>query len=374
MFDSFGDLLLQFARSADYLDDKSFDEIRASAEDYAKDTLKITSSRLMIAGRDEEFGRRMLYRQKNVEAGVYKSLRVFDDSGTCSGHCAYAFLENVPIWVVGKNGEPLKEAKSYFDLWSGRTDLPPYRAIFADGIRTSIIIPIEDQRHEVIGVLNFETTELVDITQAAKSEVKKIAAALGLCYLVFNAGRLQRHNTHAALKYLRFMQNRKWPKLTKPRVFLASSAACDSAVIDIVRKVFSDKTLQDKYELVHWEEMSRPGNINSQLLSVLSTCRYGICYFSERDPEHEGRFFDNVNVVFEAGMLHGRSDGNSAYPATWIPIREENSGPAPFDFSSERTILVPRKNGSVDGRKLAASLRVIVEAIDSEMAFEPFGH
>ncbi len=79
------------------------------------------------------------------------------------------------------------------------------------------------------------------------------------------------------------------------------------------------------------------------LLAELGTCRYGVCYFSELDDTStNGEYRDNPNVLFEAGMLHGRSDSDAQKPASWIPIREKASSPAPFDFAAERMILVPR--------------------------------
>ncbi|MES9988398.1 MAG: hypothetical protein AB2552_03705 [Candidatus Thiodiazotropha endolucinida] len=54
-----------------------------------------------------------------------------------------------------------------------------------------------------------------------------------------------------------------------------------------------------------------------QLLNELGTCRYGVCYLSERIPDAQPALYqDNPNVVFEAGMLHGRSDANSPTPAS----------------------------------------------------------
>ncbi|MCG8047450.1 MAG: hypothetical protein N0C89_02265 [Candidatus Thiodiazotropha endolucinida] len=101
-----------------------------------------------------------------------------------------------------------------------------------------------------------------------------------------------------------------------------------------------------------------------QLLNELGTCRYGVCYLSERIPDAQPALYqDNPNVVFEAGMLHGRSDANSPPPASWIPIREKNSTDAPFDFASERMIIVPRQNGRLQVSQFKTMFRNRLDAL-----------
>ena len=43
-------------------------------------------------------------------------------------------------------------------------------------------------------------------------------------------------------------------------------------------------------------------------------------------------YTDNSNVLFEAGMMHGKTDDVSDTPISWIPIREELSPETPFDL------------------------------------------
>lgn len=71
--------------------------------------------------------------------------------------------------------------------------------------------------------------------------------------------------------------------------------------------------------------------------------RHGICYFSEPAPAGVGhRYVDNPNVIFEAGMLHALINAPDAPPSGWIPVREDDSPPAPFDFADQRIERVPR--------------------------------
>jgi hypothetical protein len=107
----------------------------------------------------------------------------------------------------------------------------------------------------------------------------------------------------------------------------------ESDVSNATNKVFLEKEYLEKFNQIYWKDIHRLGNINMKLLNELGTCRYGVCYLSEKIPDTQPTLYqDNPNVVFVAGMLHGRSDANSPVPASWIPIHEMNSTDAPFDL------------------------------------------
>lgn len=89
--------------------------------------------------------------------------------------------------------------------------------------------------------------------------------------------------------------------------------------------------------------MYENGSIYQQLIDAISSCQYGICYLSERDESNSDfQYRDNTNVVFEAGMFHGRKHNSSQSPCGWLPVREENSPPTPFDLLTERTVVIRR--------------------------------
>jgi hypothetical protein len=112
-------------------------------------------------------------------------------------------------------------------------------------------------------------------------------------------------------------------------------------------------------------------NINTQIGREILESRFGICYLSEPDGTASGRFRDNPNVVFEAGMLHARttavSDAEGNEPAGWIPIREVASPDPPFDFASERILYVPRsQRGELNETRLRETLAARIVALLSE--------
>ena len=66
-------------------------------------------------------------------------------------------------------------------------------------------------------------------------------------------------------------------------------------------------------------------------------------------------------------MLHERTrshaEQNHGEPTGWIPVREEDSPPAPFDFSGERILYVPRTSAGVDEPRLRELLTRRIEAL-----------
>jgi hypothetical protein len=117
--------------------------------------------------------------------------------------------------------------------------------------------------------------------------------------------------------------------------------------------------------------MDAAGNINTQIAAEILESRFGICYLSEPDedsPAGAHQYRDNPNVVFEAGMLHARTtaaaDTDGGEPAGWIPVREQESPPPPFDFAAERIVQVPRsRTGDLNESRLREMLRRRIEAL-----------
>ena len=82
-----------------------------------------------------------------------------------------------------------------------------------------------------------------------------------------------------------------------------------------------------------------------QIIETITKSRFGVCYFSEPAPDGDSdnhKFIDNVNVIFEAGMFQSLTNSPNVVPVGWIPIREKESPPPPFDFGKERIVEIPR--------------------------------
>ena len=56
-------------------------------------------------------------------------------------------------------------------------------------------------------------------------------------------------------------------------------------------------------------------------------------------------------------MLHALINAPDAPPSGWIPVREDDSPPAPFDFADQRIERVPRdQDGQVDEKRFQVQL------------------
>jgi hypothetical protein len=217
-------------------------------------------------------------------------------------------------------------------------------------------------RNDVLGIMSFGISDYIEITDEAKSELSKIADTLGILIRLFRAADAQKSSTETAVENLQQLLSRPLPKLTKPKIFLASSAEAESDVIEVVLNVLKEDAYAARLDLIYWKAMDQPGNINRQLLEAIANARYGICYFSQKVGD--GEYIDNINVVFEAGMFHGRVDEITPVPASWVPIREGQSPDLPFDFAQERILLVERtKVGSLRVKSFAAALRRSLDAL-----------
>lgn len=350
---TFGKHLKNFALTTDIINNEIFISVRKIIEEYTANVLAIDVTHLLLDA-DIEGGDTI---QKGLIPFIltrkreYKTVSSLNpekwDKDQPSSQSAYCYINQKPLWIVSKdpNTDLLRKARMWKNLWNPEREnepLPPYRAPAGEKVdlplKTSILIPLPK-----VGVLNFETHDHLEPTPTAQAELYLLADTLGILYQKLRTYESTISNTWEAVDNFQRQLKQQHPKLTRPRIFLASSSKADTAIIKTIRELLESDKYKLKLRLRFWEDMHESGNISLQLLHELSSCRYGICYFSELAPESTSPHYrDNMNVIFEAGMLHGRTDADPAFPAEWIPIREKDSPPAPFDFSTERIILVPR--------------------------------
>jgi hypothetical protein len=218
----------------------------------------------------------------------------------------------------------------------------------------------------------------MELTDVATEELERLGEALAMLYELWDVTKANiKCKEHAITDLWDELDRAKFPKLAKPYLFVAYGHRADERVRAII-----DETLQqfkDKLEFTDWSRMTKSGNISFQISVEILRSRFGICYFSEPidpggDPESKC-FDDNRNVVFEAGMLHARttaaSDGGGrdrqeGQPCGWIPVREESSPSAPFDFAADRMLIVPRSRGVLLEQEFRNTLTERIRSLLSE--------
>lgn len=346
---TFAGQLTHFAQSVDIVDGHRFDNVRDLVYRYVLRELGGEYFELLHEEWVGDHGDQRSYLRTfwTSQDPRKHSWQVYPAAGRDTNAVTEAFAHERPMWIVSPDKGPLGRAEDekYNDLWSHSTDLPLYRPV-SNTARTVVIIPLTHQRK--VGVYCFESPRYIDITDVAKLELSRLGAALATLYRLWEINNAQLVGTEQAIGDLREqLQRAKFPRLSKPHVFLAFSQRADESVRLLIGDVL--KEFDDKLEFTDWSKMNEAGNINGQIAREILESRFGICCFSEPDDTAPGRYRDNPNVVFEAGMLHSRTaafgDTDGDEPAGWIPIREAQSPPPPFDFASERILYVPRSRG-----------------------------
>jgi hypothetical protein len=363
---TFASQLRSFARAVDIVDDATFDGVRKLIVRYVEKDLGAHYFELM---REHAIGH-------GRGLGMFWSSRdtpnawpLRTEAGAYTNAVTASYAERRPVWAVSPDEAPLGRAVAMSDEWSQLPDLPaPYLPMAESGdTRTLVVVPLV--RKQPLGVLYFESAECITVTEVAKLELRLLGEALAILVELYETNRTQSRMTSSALDELRdSLESARFPKLTKPHFFVAYSHRADSKVRVVIQQVLHRYGKQIEY--TDWAKVHEAGNINAHIAREIARSRFGICYLSEPVGTDDGahRYSDNPNVVFEAGMLHARtseSDGRpTGEPCGWIPVREESSPPAPFDFASERMLHVPRyEDGELDEGGLRQQLTDRIEGM-----------
>ena len=349
---TFAELLKQFALSVDIVDQATFNRVRDHVVEYMRNELEAAYFGLMTKSVvDGQPG--LLTTWSSADQGSATTIRTGDGY---TRQVSIAFDQRRPLWVVAADGGALRDVDDpagYLDLWSGVTGMPRYVSPVEEQMKTSIMLPLV-RSGRPLGVVYLESTTHVEATPVAKHELTTLAEAIAILIELREANKSQGEGTERAVSQLgRFLGTAKFPRLTKPNLFLASADNADSQVLGILKGVLAE--FDSKVSVFDWHEIADSGAITSQIADRIVRSRYGICYFSEPDPSGvEHGYVDNPNVIFEAGMLHALINAPDSPPSGWIPVREEDSPPAPFDFADQRIEKVPR---DPDGQVIAERLR-----------------
>jgi hypothetical protein len=362
---TFAGQLRSFARAVDIVDGSTFDGVR----------------RLIVRYVEKDLGGQYFELMREQAVGGGPGLSMFwssqdspnawplvTESGACTNLITAAYCERRPVWAVSRDDAPVGGGGAIDDQWSQLKDLPTtYTPMAPNGdTRTVVVLPLV--RKQPLGVFYFECDSTLAITDVAKQELRLLGEALSLLMELYETNRTQSRMTSSALDELRdSLESARFPKLTKPHFFVAYSSRADSRVQVVIQQVLHRYSAQ--IEFTDWAKVHETGNINTHIAREVARSRFGVCYLSEPAPVAGGPhpFIDNPNVVFEAGMLHARTseiDGAQGEPCGWIPIREEGSPPAPFDFASERMLRVPRyDDGTLDEGSLRQQLTDLIEKL-----------
>jgi GAF domain len=356
---TFGDYLRHFARSVDIVDEHTIDEVRDLVYAYVRDELEAAyfslASEQTVDGR---VGLRTLWSTANED----HSTTIRTPEGSYSSQISVAFGERKPLWIVNPDQRPLRQSREYVDQWSGVTDLPSYQAPIDRDMRTSIILPLIHWSR-VLGVICLESTSCLEITEVAKDELQLLADAVAILSELRQTNRAQVTGTRAALSDLKtVLSSTRFPRITKPQVFVAFSSQADDEVVGVIRQVLDE--FGDVLRIVPWNKIEDSGSITLRLIEEIARSTFGVCYFSEPVAGPDGHFEDNPNVLFEAGMLHSLTNSPVGTPSGWIPIREKQSPRIPFDFASERILLIDRnRDGELMEERFRTDLRGKVKTL-----------
>jgi hypothetical protein len=350
---TFGEQLKHFAMSIDDVDEDLCRSVRNLVDRYLVNTLTMNAYHVMVDGtriKGKPALRTAICAGQSWSNEMQDSIPIQDDTGKYKGQSTFAYEKDINLWVTAEadeeQGKPLNEARSYLDHWSKSKHMPEYFSEQKTEIRTSIVTPLK-YGDRVFGFLCTEAEQVLECTEYAKREIRALADAVAIILWLHEGYLKQKESRKNAFLEIEGMikERRYLSPLSKPKLFFASSSRADREVVGEIRQVITklDQCVQE----VFWREIKEPGDITAQVIEEISQCRFGICYLSEpssdgKDGEH--RFIDNPNVIFEAGMLQSLTTSSTEGPVAWIPIRETDSPPAPFDVSNQRTLFVNRLN------------------------------
>lgn len=372
MDQTFGERLLQVSKTIDILDEHTFKDILKLIEEYTKKTLNIKYVSIMTMPPNNLNSEITILNKFTLGDTDRTTMAIKKPNGEYCGQTAYSFDKEKPLWVLSDiEDRTLKGSKSYIDQWSQDENVPEFISIDIHSIiKTSIIIPISRQNNiqNIYGVVNFETEEYIEITEQAKSELINLSKTISHLVQAYDVRNAQHKNTTAVIERMeRDIHKNFIPKLTKPKLFLASAGKSENDVIGIIKKVINEN-YSNKIDCIYWKDITTLGNINNQTIKNIISSRYGICYFSELSENNEKyRYIDNPNVLFEAGMMHAKIRNSTKTTSNWIPIREISSPKEPFDFSSERILYIERdSNNKMNIDDFIYSLKLAIDSMLSE--------
>lgn len=358
MFNSFREYLHQFALSVDIVDRDVLANIREILWQYLCKSLSLQfTEELHPTQVNNKPGLRIVWGKGTDQIGYSNELKTND--GCYQGQASYAYVQNKPMWIVNNERCSLNQVESYVDQWSNLIKIPKYWKFNNHEIRTSIIIPLKTPQANY-GVWNLESVDHLVFDQKIAEQLLDLAKSLSLLLNLYDSTEQRLQCTKEAVENLKISSHRLPLRFSEQnKIFLASSAKAKEDVIGAIRNVLDEFS---SYRIIYWKEMSDSGNINDQIIAAISTSSFGIVYLSE--PNTNYAYQDNLNTIFEAGMFQALSNEPDSSVFGWIPIREKEGLRIPFDFASDRVLIVPRLNsGELNREDFCREFKKRIDAI-----------
>ena len=214
-----------------------------------------------------------------------------------------------------------------------------------------------------------EFQKLLRFNTGARDEILKLASTLSTLIERKALTKSNEIDTLNAFKSFRQQSREPINNIILPgirsKVFFAYPINSDERVIAKVVSTINNR-FSESIELIRWEDVHDLGNITESIVEAIKSAKFGICYLSERDENGEYAYKDNLNVLFEAGMMHIL---NGTSMLGWLPIREsdELTGTPPYDVIVERAITIERSDdGVLNDNALQVELEAFLARIFEE--------
>lgn len=371
---TFGEHFKQFALSVDVIDPAQFQQVQQALIDYVKDSLGAAQVALFIGAPLQKRIPGMTEAEgwSSPHFPLDPGLRpLVGDSGAYQRQIALALADERDLWVVSESERPLALDNPGRDLLApaGSGELPAfYPAPNSPGSMTAIAWNARSVRPRRAAVLVIEWRKVVRPGAALRAEIDCLADGAGRLQAVYDYTReMSTRGTIRAIEYLRKGVHGRGQIDLVETLFFAYSDTADQAVVEAVRDVSQE--FEPNVRLHDWRRDGRAGSIWEHTTGAIRAARYGVAYLSEPAAGvGEKRFGDNLNVIMEAGMLHAVTSMKTvdrADPrAGWIPIREEESAPPPFNLAGLRMLIVPRtRDQKLDVEAFKIELRARIKSM-----------
>jgi hypothetical protein len=236
--------------------------------------------------------------QRNISFPIRK------DDESFYNPAAFAFENNMRLWLVAPDEVPLKDTLQINDEWTHSGDqLPGFDQAMDMNIRTAIFMPLcRDGEPFAIADLQSELYQCP--TDIALRELEMLAEVLTQMLLLHEMNVMRHARTEEAMKLLRRpLDEKSYRPVTAPQIFFAFSASARDDVVGLIKDVLHEYS--GRLSVYFWDESQQSGDITEELMTRIAGSRFGLCYFSEPScsPAGEQPFRDNPNVIFEAGMF-----------------------------------------------------------------------